>query len=585
MRFKGTVWMAALFLGIALYYFFIDVPREQKQAEEKERSEKILLFEKEDVEEFSLEKKDSVIRLATKDGKVWNLTEPVSAEADDIFAESYLTRLNDARFLRVVEETPSDLSVYGLKEPKLTVRLKIKGQEEKSLLLGDDHPMRGKLYVKLGDEDRALLAELARIDLEPPVYDFRDKTLMDFETDAVTKIKIVREQDSLDLVKDGEDWRIIQNMKAKGDANVISNFLNRVRLARVKEFAAEAPESLEPFGLQSPKIHLALELTNGEKPSALLIGAAKEGEGVYGKLADAQNVVVFDNALLGTLSKKMEEFLDKTLLDFEEKEVARIEFNGPDETVSIRRDPEDLLKWTLESPVKTGADTATLNSLLFDLKAARVQEFIQFSLKDPAAFGLEAPQREMVVHLGENKPWKLQLGNQTAGKEYYFAKRTGENSVFTLSAETVGKVFRSLHDLRDKKLLHFKSEHVHRVRIDYPGKTFELARDGEAWSLVQPEAAAIKGFLGKDILWTLSNLEFDSLLDPAPEEGITGLSEPALKVTLLGEKNKDLGQVIVGKPLEDGNGHFAKIEGKNVLFSIKSRFLEEIPNDLKQFKN
>ena len=58
MKFKGTVWMVVAFLGIVLYYYLVDIPAEKKQSEEKERAEKILFFETDQVEEFILEKKD-----------------------------------------------------------------------------------------------------------------------------------------------------------------------------------------------------------------------------------------------------------------------------------------------------------------------------------------------------------------------------------------------------------------------------------------------------------------------------------------------------------------------------------------------
>ena len=61
MKFKGTLWMAAAFLGIVLYYYLVDVPAVKKQTQEKERAEKILLFETEQVEEFRLVKKDQTI--------------------------------------------------------------------------------------------------------------------------------------------------------------------------------------------------------------------------------------------------------------------------------------------------------------------------------------------------------------------------------------------------------------------------------------------------------------------------------------------------------------------------------------------
>ncbi|HIE80205.1 MAG TPA: hypothetical protein EYQ03_06075 [Nitrospinaceae bacterium] len=41
MKFKGTALMSAVFLSLVLFYFFVDLPAEQKEKIEKERAEKI----------------------------------------------------------------------------------------------------------------------------------------------------------------------------------------------------------------------------------------------------------------------------------------------------------------------------------------------------------------------------------------------------------------------------------------------------------------------------------------------------------------------------------------------------------------
>ena len=38
MKFQGTALMSAVFLGLVLYYFFVDLPSEQKEKVEKERA-------------------------------------------------------------------------------------------------------------------------------------------------------------------------------------------------------------------------------------------------------------------------------------------------------------------------------------------------------------------------------------------------------------------------------------------------------------------------------------------------------------------------------------------------------------------
>ena len=63
MKFKGTVALTAAFIGIVLYYFLIDIPTEERKREEKIRSEKVLPFDSDNVETFSIIKEKKTIVL------------------------------------------------------------------------------------------------------------------------------------------------------------------------------------------------------------------------------------------------------------------------------------------------------------------------------------------------------------------------------------------------------------------------------------------------------------------------------------------------------------------------------------------
>ena len=79
MKFKGTAGMMVVFLILATYYFFVDLPAEKKKAEEKEISRKILPFKKENIKEFSLVKQNQTITLLQNSNKTWGLSQPLKA--------------------------------------------------------------------------------------------------------------------------------------------------------------------------------------------------------------------------------------------------------------------------------------------------------------------------------------------------------------------------------------------------------------------------------------------------------------------------------------------------------------------------
>ncbi|VAX32021.1 hypothetical protein MNBD_NITROSPINAE05-1086, partial [hydrothermal vent metagenome] len=441
MNFKGTVGMAVLLLGIVLYYYLVDIPAEKKQIEEKERAGKIFLFETDRVEEFVLEKKDSVFHLKRTSPNDWVLLKPVQAKADAGTVFSFLSFLHSARFSRVVEDSAQDLSVYGLQDPSMKITLQLQGADKKILLVGDDHPMNKNLYVKREGESKVLLAGDSRAALDKSLFDFRDKSLLLFKSEEVESIKFQNDGESFELIKENGQWEIIGSEKTKADSDEIKNFLKLVSKFKVKKFLHENPDSLEPLGLDKPFARLTLKTGKDAAGGlTLLVGDKVEDMGFYGKIASAQNVVLFGNQLVKTLSKKSVDFMPKTLLEFKQEDVAGVHLKTGDEKISLGKNKDG--GWIITEPIEANTDLSTVNSLLFDLKAARVQEFVKTSMKAPELFGLDSASKVLTVDFKEGEPWSLELGNKTSDGLNFFGRRAGEAMIFTLSADTIGKLFR-----------------------------------------------------------------------------------------------------------------------------------------------
>ncbi len=585
MKFKGTFWLIAVFAGIALYYYLVDVPAEKKRIEAKDRSERILLFEPADVETFHLVKKGQTIQLKRKDADSWEMLQPVKDKADARTISSFLLSLKGARFVRPVDEDAQDLSIYGLEDPYLKIMLQLKDKTEKSLLLGGDNPINDTTYVKRGDDNKVLLFSADKKILDKSVFDLRSKMVLDFNSEDINKVKLQNEGASFELVKNGDRWDIVGDIKARAGDDEVRRLLNLVKSGKVQEFADEAPETLSEYGLEPPRIQLTLEAGKESKPLHLLVGHKRETQGYYGKIGDAQNVVVLGGGLVDILSQKPVDFLNKGLLDFKEDQVAELHLRTQEEKIELMRDKEDTSKWRITHPSPSPADAATVNSLLFDLKDAKVEEFVKSDIKDPELYGLETPQKSLTVHMKESDPWTLDLGNTSSDGGHYFARRTGDSTVFTIATDTVTKLFRSPHEIKDKHLLSFKTDEIEKVLIEYHDKYFELLKKDDRWSLERPEKIReVKGISGKDILWTLNTLEYESLAD-ASAHAETGLDKPSLVITLWNPKNQKVGKLSVGKKVQDREEHFAQMEGNPALYTVKSRFLDEIPKDVERFKN
>ena len=587
MRFKGTAVLAAVFIGIVFYYFLIDLPSEKRKKEEKDRSEKVILFDSENVKIISFIKGETTITLKRLGTDEWQMTAPIDAKGDAPAVSSFLSFLKNLNFTRVVEESPKDLIPFGLNTPSLKIILSMDNGETKGVRVGDDHPMGNKVYLARLNGSRVLTAGVTRNRLDREVHDLRDKTILDFKTPQITKVELIRNGKTLSLEKNEESWEVSEEkITAEGNESEITNLLNTIQAARIEQFIEEQPEQLTSYGLNNSKLTVKLTTSQKNEPITLFIGK-KSAHGFYAKTPLKENIFVINQSLFDTLNnRELVDFLNKSLVDFNDDDLVKVTLRMDDGSVDLIRDKKDLQKWTMVKPVNMKANTATINSLLFDLKNVRIVEFITTHTKNSKTFNFEQPEKEINLTYKNGKTWALKLGNQTSSQDHYFAQRSDDETVFTLQKSSVESIFRSLHDLKDRTVLEFDDDAVREIHIHDSKQTFILKKSENKWNLTLPKPSdSIQSFIGKDILWTLNSIEFESVFAKDPGNTVTGLTNPKVSVKLLDGKSTILTHLLIGNPVTKlPEVHYLKIAENSNIYTMKKRFLDEILSNLKKLK-
>ena len=587
MRFKETAALAAVFVGIVFYYFQIDLPSEKRKNEEKDRSEKVVLFSPEKVKVISFIKGGISIKLKRLGTDEWQMTAPVNANGDAPAVSGFLSFLKNLNFTRVVEESPKDLTPFGLNTPDLKIILSMDSGEAIGVRVGDDHPMGNKVYLARLNGSRILTAGITKNRLDREVHDLRDKTILDFKTPQITKIELIRNEKTLSLKKNEESWEVSEEkITAKGNESEITKLLNTIQAAQIEQFVEEQPEQLSSYGLNNSKLTVRLTASNAKGPLTLLIGGKGE-HGFYSKTPLKENIFTINQSLFDTLNnRKFMDFLNKSLVDFNDDDLIKMTLRMDDGSVDLIRDKKDLQKWAMVKPVNIKANTATINSLLFDLKNARIVEFITTHTKNSKTFNFEQPEKEINLIYKNGKTWTLKLGNQASSQDHYFAQRSDDETVFTIQKSSAESIFRSLHDLKDRTVLMFDDDVVREIQIHDSKQTFILKKSTDKWNLVLPKPSdSIQSFIGKDILWTLNSIEFESVLAKDPGNTLTGLTNPKVSVKLLDGKSTTLTHLLIGNPVAKlPEVHYLKVTENSNIYTVKKRFIEEILSNLKKLK-
>ena len=584
MKFRGTLWLILIFVGLVLYLALVEAPSKEKKDEAESLAKLALHFKVEEVKGIDLIKPSGTIKIQRNPkNSRWNITEPLVTPGEDGVINQLLVVLEGARITRVVDEAPKNLADFGLLNSPIQIALHFKTGEPKTLIVGDASPLGHDTYIKLKDEKRVLLSFLDKNQLKASLNDLRSKALLDFVARDVTSVNLRFGKETQSLVKEGENWKLTAPVNTQGDADEISNFLNNIRTEPIESFVSETPEALASLGLDPPLIALEIQAEKANQSWTLKIGKPYDDHSYYAQRGQPENVVTISDSLVETLSKNPLSFMEKSLITFKDDEVTAIEARDGKKTVHMIRDSGNKGQWKFKNEENGAVDSATVNTLLLDLQEARIQKFAPS--KQLKLFGLDTPQKELILFKKDGTQETLQLGNNDKNKQHFFITRSTDQSIFELDTDTVKKVFRSRNDFKDKKLMKFDPEKVARIQIEYPDITFELVKQDGQWRLIKPEKLDdLKPFIGKDVLWTLNSLEYEASLNPTEVTEETGLENPRLTLTLLNSNNNSLVQLKIGHQAKGTLLLYSQLTGDPTLYPIKDRALNEIPNSLDHFR-
>ena len=171
MRLNRNMILFVIFIALGAYVYFFETGLKQEPAP-VEKVEKIRQVEADLVEELSLQVDDNYM-LFKKNGGQWRIVSPI--EADAIHNRvAYLVSVFDYPIIREISANPTDLSLYGLNNPRIELGIRLKGEDAFTILqVGDSTPQGLSCYAKFKDKPRVfLVGHLYQLELNKDVASF-----------------------------------------------------------------------------------------------------------------------------------------------------------------------------------------------------------------------------------------------------------------------------------------------------------------------------------------------------------------------------------------------------------------------------
>lgn len=578
-------WTTVVALGLLVavmggFYYYDTYWLEPARSKKESTKGRLWDVEAKDVEALTIKRKTDTVKLKRVDAG-WEMLEPVKTRADRGAVDGIVTSLATARVDRELASSPASLDEFGLTTPEAEVTLEVKGRAPLAVQVGAKSPTGAWVFAKEPSKPVVVaLSEVLSRDLAKPVADLRDRTVLAFDRKSVSQVDVAvgGERLSLETAESGK-WRIVKPRALPADADLIGDFLDKVEQAKAKEFVADAPKSLAPYGLDRPTtVTLWAGQDKDRAARTLLFGREdKDKKGVYVMRAGEPSVLLVPEDVWAAVPKTVGVVRDKVVMAYQYDKVTRVELDGPRGPVVLEKNG---VGWKLTAPEPLKADTGAVNNVLWKIRDLRASGFLD---EDAAAVPRYLGKPELTVKIweeGAKEPKVLLLARSRetrGGQPAAVAAVAGRGPVMLVDAKAIPDIGRAPDDLRDKTLMPaFEPADVKRARLVTGGSAVTVERKGDSdWQVVEPKRGATKERKVSDLVFALKGLRWKEIASPKGDDAPRfGLDKPDLEVTLFKADGGEIGSLLVGKT--EGALTYVKLKSAPVVYTVESKQMDEI---------
>lgn len=586
MRWQTTAALALLLAVLGGFYYLYEVRWGPGREEATARKGRVFAADTKDVTAIELKRAGESVRLQ-REGEVWQLLEPVKARASRPTVDEVLANVLTAKIDREIDPSPKSPADFGLDKPAAEFTLTLKDGKTLGLELGAKNPTGVWVYAReRGKPAVFVLGESVLRDATRPVADFRDRTILAFDTKDVSGFEVVLPDETIAVEGAPSAWRITRPVALRADSETVSEFLGRLTGQKVKDFVAEAPPARDPYGLERPvRITIHTGHDKDRVSRTLLLGKVDDAKkGVYAMRAGEASVLLLPDEVYKQVPKNVGVLRDKSVVQLDRDKLARIEVDSPKGAVTVAREGD---QWKIVAPQALPADQVEVGALLTKLADLRAQGFLS---EDASGIARYLPKPEVRLALtdqaGATTTVLLAPSRETrGGAASAYAAVAGKGPVTLVDAKMLTELGRSAGDLRDRRIVAaLEPRDVKRVRLQAGGQTMVLERKSETeWRVLEPAKGAANTQKVDDLLFTLRGLRFKDVVAPDGQEPARyGLDAPSLEVALFRGDGGEIATVQVGK--REGDLAYVRTKGQPAVYSVESRTLgpaPKVPDDFK----
>jgi hypothetical protein len=379
---------------------------------------KLLTIPDADFKEIRIKKvSGESIDLKREDGK-WAMTEPKPLRADQDEVGSMVSNLSSLSADKLIEDKANDLKAYGLGDPTLNVEIVKKDGKTAGVLIGDDTPTGSGAYAKLPNDPRVFtVASFVKSSLDKRPEDLRDKRLLTFDSEKLTRIELDNKGQTVEFGKNGNnEWQIVKPRPLRADNSAVDTLIGKLKDAKMDPLNPDA-DAAKKFNA-SPR-GVRISVTDAAGTQTMEVRQDKD-KNYYAKSSVVEGVYKVGSDIGDGLNKTADDLRNKKLFDFGFSDPSKVEVDG----VTYVKSAD---KWMSNGKTMDNISVQNLIDQLRDLSATGFPE-------------KGAGDVVFTATVTSNNGKRVEKVTVRQQGTNYFAQREGEPAIYQLDPNSVKTV-------------------------------------------------------------------------------------------------------------------------------------------------
>jgi hypothetical protein len=279
------------------------------------RDRKIARLNSDLVDRITIENAGQPKIVLAREENRWHFLSPANAPANASNITRLIEEIDDAEVTEFVSDTATDLTKYGLDQPKLKITFSSYSSENTAetnagevvlSTLEFGNSANGSTYARLEEEPYIFsIADQVLSDLPKTIFNFRSLDIVELKRDELMSVTVEKAgEEPLELVRDAKNKWVLKGHENRQNDGQIQLFLTALTGLRAAAWAGDAnPE----YGLDQPSLEIKISSQSGEGKREVNIkfGKTNSGNQHYGTCTGEEGIFLVDDEQFNELKSSL----------------------------------------------------------------------------------------------------------------------------------------------------------------------------------------------------------------------------------------------------------------------------------------